>query len=85
MQQEDFVLTVRNWQNRNGLVHVVGRWDGGCCPRQGEKVIHEPSGLDIFVNHVAIGEGPLELVLMCGHVQPALRQLKVGDRIRATR
>jgi hypothetical protein len=39
--------------------------------KQGEKVIHDPSGLNIFVNPVAIGEGPLELVLMCSTFSPS--------------
>lgn len=84
MQQKKFALSVQSWHQKNGLVHVTGRWEAGSCPKQGEKVTHEPTGLEIFVKDVAIGDGPVELVLMCGHVQPALRELKVGDRLCAT-
>lgn len=85
MEQEDFTLTIRTWEHRSGLVHIIGRWDAGSCPVQHDRVAHERTGLDIFVNEVAIGDGPVELVLMCGHAQPALRELKVGDRLVARR
>lgn len=79
MQEEKFKLTVQSWTTRKGLVLIEGRWNGGRCPAEESTVTHARTGQPLFVNEVAIGEGPVSLVLGCGHAQPVVQELKAGD------
>lgn len=67
-----------------GEVHIAGQWLAGSI-RGGQTLTLSRTGEQIVVNSVRVGTEPLEIVLQCGHVQPALRAVKAGDLIVGTR
>jgi hypothetical protein len=76
----EFTTTAINRSLRTGEVHITGHWLAGRI-KNGQALTLSRTGEQIVVNSVRVGTGALELVLECGHVQPALSAVKPGDLI----